>query len=130
MDFLIDKKKMEKTLKIDQWVTLLKELNILFTLGIPFSTKYKVKRLIDEITPIGDTTEKMRIELLDKYAVLDAEQERYIFENDEQKNIFENEYLSLLNNEETIQLKPFRIAEFENITNSSDFRMIFNLIED
>lgn len=121
---------MDITLKVDQWISLLKELNILFTLGIPFGTKYKVKRLIDEITPISDTAEKMRIELLEKYAVLDTEQERYAFENDEQRNIFEKEYLGLLNNDETIDVKMFRLEEFENITNSSDFRMIFNLIED
>ena len=120
----------EFKLKVNECTTLLNEVNILFPLGIPFPTKYKVKRIIDTLTPIQETVEKMRISLLEKHGKLDEGGVQYGFENDEQRELFRKEYFELLENEETVQLQTFSVDEFSTVTNTENFVTIFKLIED
>lgn len=103
-------------------------LDVILTKELPVKTAYWLARFLDKVRAEIGATEKIRLQLIDKYAKKDKDG-KFIFKKDskgkdlgeydftkENLEKFGKEYTELSEVEMEIDFKPIKLADLENIT--------------
>lgn len=120
---------MKKTkLKTGELLHLSQELPTLLNEKISFTLKYQINKLITSIEGSIKAVEKVRTELLDKFAKPDGEQ--YKFNSAEDGKKFNEEYTLVLEQDEEIEHPAIKLSDFSELKSETAYRVVFKLIDE
>ena len=115
-------------MKVQNIKTLAEEVQQLLNEEISFDLRYKINNLGNDINIVIDQVENTRLDLLQQYGVLVPDENRYIFETEENAEVFAKAYAEALEEDVDLSIHNFNIQEFGGITSPYPYREIFSLV--
>lgn len=106
-------------MKVQNIKTLAEEVQQLLNEQIQFELRHKLVNLGNDINIVIDQVENTRLDLLQQYGVLVPDENRYIFETEDNAEAFAKAYAEALEEDVDLSMHNFNIQEFGGIIRRS-----------